>query len=84
MAIDGIKMDAVAESGRDPVSKHHIDQSDSARVRRMSGLPRGGTTEPVSRDQFLRRERRWGEKKNPCSADHEQNWQPYPVYPYSA
>ena len=20
----------------------------------------------------------------PCSADHEQDWQPYPVYPYSA
>ena len=20
----------------------------------------------------------------PCSSDHEQDWQPYPVYPYSA
>ena len=36
-----------------------------------------GTAEPVSRDQILRRER--GQGKNvhsPCSADHEQDWQP--------
>ena len=41
--------------------------------------------EPASRDQFLRRER--GQGKNihfSCSADHEQDWQPYPVDPYSA
>ena len=25
-----------------------------------------------------------GEKKKSCSADHEQDWQPYPVDPYSA
>ena len=35
----------------------------------MSRLTRDGTAEPVSRDQF--------------SADHEQDWQPYPVDPYS-
>ncbi|CAM9597098.1 unnamed protein product, partial [Ascophyllum nodosum] len=46
------KMDAVAESGRNPVSKHQID--DSARVWRMSGLTRDGTAEPVSRGQVLR------------------------------
>ena len=49
----------------------------------MSRLTRDGAAEPVSRDQILRRER---EQKNiyfPCSADHEQDWQPsYPVDPY--
>ena len=42
-----------------------------------------GTTEPVSRDQILRRERGQGKTYFPCSADHEQDWQPYPVDPYS-
>ena len=35
----------------------------------MSTLTRDGTAEPVSRDQIL---------------NHEQDWQPYPVDPYSA
>ena len=45
-------MDAAAELGRNPVSKHQIqpeygdEQAD-----------RDGTAEPVSRDQILRRER---------------------------
>ena len=47
----------------------------------MSRLTRDGTAEPVSRDQILRRER--GQGKFPCSADHKQKWQPYPVDPYS-
>ena len=50
----------------------------------MSRLTRDGMTdEPVSRDQNLRRERG---KENViffCSDDHEQNWQLYPVDPYS-
>ena len=50
----------------------------------MSRLTRDGTAEPVSRDQILRRERRQGNIDFPCSADHEQDWQPYPVDPYSA
>ena len=50
----------------------------------MSGLMRGGTAEPVSRDQILRHERGQGNIHFPCSADHEQDWQPYPVDPYSA
>ena len=50
----------------------------------MSRLTRVGTAEPVSRDQILRHARRQGNINFPCSADHEQDWQPYPVDPYSA
>ena len=49
----------------------------------MSRLTRDGAAEPVSRDQILRRERGQGNINFPCSADHEQNWQPYPFDPYS-
>ena len=50
----------------------------------MSRLTRDGTAEPVSRDQFLRHARGQGNIDFPCSADHEQDWQPYLVDPYSA
>ena len=50
----------------------------------MSRLTRGGTAEPVSRDQILRHARGQGNVHFPCSADHEQDWQSYPVDPYSA
>ena len=50
----------------------------------MSRLTRDGTAEPVSRDQSLRHARGQGNINFPCSADHEQDWQPYPVDPYSA
>ena len=69
-------MDAAAEIGRNPVSKHQIqpeygdEQADAGR-----------TAEPVSRDQILRRERGQRNIIFPCSADHEQNWQPYLVDP---
>ena len=72
-------MDAAAEIGRNVVSKHEIQP-----VWRMSTLTRDGTAEPVSQDQILRRERGQGSIHFPCSADHEQDWQPYPVDPYSA
>ena len=49
----------------------------------MSRLTRDGTAEPVSPDHILRRERRHENTFLPCSADHEQDWQPYPVNPYS-
>ena len=49
----------------------------------MSRLTRDGTAEPVSRGQILRHARRQGNINFPCSADHEQDWQPYPVDPYS-
>ena len=50
----------------------------------MNRLTRDGTAEPVSLDQILRRARGQGNTHFPCSADHEQDWQPYPVDPYSA
>ena len=50
----------------------------------MSRLTWDGTAEPVSRDQILRHARGQGNINFPCSVDHEQDWQPYPVDPYSA
>ena len=49
----------------------------------MSRLMRDGTAETVSRDQILRHERGQGNIDFPCSADHGQDWQPYPVDPFS-
>ena len=43
-------MDAAAEIGRNPVSKHSQIQPELCR---MSRLTRDGTAEPVSRDKFL-------------------------------
>ena len=45
-------MDAAAELGWNPVSKHQMSLS-----MEMSRLTRDGTAEPVSRDQFLRHAR---------------------------
>ena len=50
----------------------------------MSRLTRDGTAELVSRGQILRHARGQGNMDFPCLADHEQDWQPYPVDPYSA
>ena len=50
----------------------------------MSRLTRDGTAELVSRDQILTHVRGQGNIYFPFSADHEQDWQPYPVDPYSA
>ena len=50
----------------------------------MSRLTRDGTAEPASRDQIFRRERGQGNIYFFCSSDHEEDWQPYPVDPYSA
>ena len=75
-------MDAAAELGRNPVIRNHRIQLVSME---MSRLTRDGTAEPVSRDQILRHARGQGNIHFPCSADHEQDWQPYyPVDPYSA
>ena len=49
----------------------------------MSMPTRDGTAEPVSRYQILRRERGQGNIHFPCSAHHEQGWQPYQDDPYS-
>ena len=67
-------MDAAAEIGGNPVGKHQIQPEHG-----MRRLTRDGTTEPVSRYQSFRRERGQGNIHFPCSADHEQDWQPYPV-----
>ena len=48
-------MDAAAELGRNPVSKHRFSLS-----MEMSRLTRNGTAEPVSRDQILRHARGQG------------------------
>ena len=61
-------MDAAAELGRNPVFSLSME---------MSRLTRGGTAKPVSRDQILRHARGQGNINFPCSADHEQDWQPY-------
>ena len=50
----------------------------------MSRLTRDVTSKPVSRDPILRRERGQGNVHFPCSADHEQDWQSYPVDPHPA
>ena len=50
----------------------------------MSRLTRERTTEPDSRDQTLRHVRGQGNIYFLFSADHEQDWKPYPVDPYSA
>ena len=49
----------------------------------MSRLALDGTAEHVSRDQILRLERGQGNIHFLCAAGHEQDWQPYPVDPYS-
>ena len=49
----------------------------------MNRLTREWAAEPVSRDQFLRHVRGQGDIHFPCSADHEQDWHPYPIDPYS-
>ena len=49
----------------------------------MSRQTRDGAAETVSRDQILRHERGQRNIHFPCSANHEQGWQPYPVDPFS-
>ena len=72
-------MDAAAELGRNPVSKHRIqpeygdEQADAGR----DGRTRLARTYSQARTGP-------GNIHFPCSADHEQDWQPYPVDPYSA
>ena len=70
-------MDAAAKLGRNPVSIRFSLSME------MSRLTWDGITEPVSRDQTLRRERGQGNIIFPCSADHELDWQSYPIDLYS-
>ena len=50
----------------------------------MTKLTRDGTAESVSRDPILRCEQGQGNIHFPCLAVHEQDWQSYPVDPFSA
>ena len=59
-----VRVDAVAEIGRYPVSEHPLIVTDSAWVGKMSRGTGDGTAEPVSLDQILRPERTQG--KNKC------------------
>ena len=47
-------------------------------------MTRDGTAEPVSRDQILRRQRGQRNIIFPCLTNDEQDWQRYPIDPYSA
>ena len=49
----------------------------------MSGLTRDGTVEPDSRDEVLKCKQGQEIMNFSCSADHERDWQPYPVDLYS-
>ena len=66
MVVLNKEMDAVvAEFGRNRVGTIFSLSME------VSRLTRDGTTEPVSRDQILRRERGQGNVHFPCSADPE-------------
>ena len=71
-------MDVGAELGRNPVRKHQIQPEYGDEQADADGI-----AEPVSGDQILKHERGPGNIHFPCSADYEQDWQPYPVDPYS-
>ena len=71
-------MDAAAELGSNPVSKHQIqheygdEQADAGRdCRSRLARPNSQARGEQGNIHFL------------CSADHVQDWQPYPVDPYS-
>ena len=66
-------MDAAAELGGNPVSARFSLSIE------MSRLTRDRTADPVSRDQIFRRKRGQENIDFPCSADHEQDWQSYPI-----
>ena len=67
-------MDAAAELGRNPVSKHQTQPE-------YGDEQADATTEPITRDQILRLELEQGNIIFPCSADHKQDWQPCPLNP---
>ena len=69
-------MDAAAELGKNPASVYQIQLKYGDE---QVGVGRDWGT--VSRDQILRRECGQRNIICPCSADHEQDWQPYAVDP---
>ena len=79
-----VLMETVAESGKGNWSPVCKQAPDPAWVWGIMRLTWDGTAEPNSRDQTLRRQRGQGKSRFPCSADHEQDWQPYSVDAQSA
>ena len=67
-------MDAAAEIGRNPMSEHQIQpEYDAGRdCRTRLARPNSQERTPTTGKYFFS-----------CSADHVQDWQPYPVDPYS-
>ena len=61
--------------------KHKVLRTRFSLSMEMSRLTRDETAEPVARDQILRHARGQGNIHFPCSADHEQERQPYPADP---
>ena len=76
-------MDAVAELGRNPVSKHpqiqpeHGDEQADARRDCRNRLARPNSQARTGTGKYP------GNINFPCLADHEQDWEPYRVDPYS-
>ena len=73
-------MNAVAKIGRNPASKHQIKPEHGDE---QTHAGRDYRTHRDSREtKFLDAN---GDRGGhfPCSADHEQDWQPYTVDPYS-
>ena len=66
-------MDAAAELGRNLASKHQIQSEYGDRQANPSGETKFSDAN-AHREMYI---------FFPCSADHEQDWQPYPVDPYS-
>ena len=71
-------MDAAAELGRNPVSKHQIQPEYGDEQAGAGRDCRNRLARPKS-------QARTGTEKNhfACSADHEQDWQPYLVDAYA-
>ena len=69
-------MDAAAELGRNPVSKHQIQFENGDEQADAGRLPNSSRETKFSGANA-------GNIHFPCSADHVQDWQPYPVDLYS-
>ena len=66
-------------------SKRYAECEKQQQQQRGRRLPRGATAKPVSRETEFSGAN--GDREIfsfLCSADHDQDWQPYPVDPYSA
>ena len=71
-------MDAAAELGKNPVSNHQIQRKYRDEEADAGRDCRTRLARPNSQART-----RTGKFHFPCSADHVQDWQPYPVDPYS-